>query len=64
MRSWGFGEVLPRSWYGSGYGITDPWRFDLPLPPPGFDWVRAGDDALLIDQYTGRIVQVVRNLFW
>lgn len=64
VRSWGFGEILPRGWYGSGNGIIDPWRFDLPLPPPGYDWVRAGDDALLIDQYTGRVVQVVRNLFW
>ena len=64
VRSWGFGEILPRGWYGSGYWITDPWRFGLPLPPPGYDWVRAGDDALLIDQYTGRVVQVVRNLFW
>lgn len=64
VRSWGFGEIFPRGWYGSGYWITDPWRFDLPLPPPGYDWVRAGDDALLIDQYTGRVVQVVRNLFW
>ena len=64
VRSWGFGEILPRGWYGSGYWITDPWRFDLPRPPPGYDWVRAGDDALLIDQFTGRVVQVVRNLFW
>lgn len=64
VRSWGFGDFLPRSWFGSGYWISDPWRFNLPRPPLGYDWVRAGDDALLIDQFTGRIVQVVRNIFW
>lgn len=63
-RNWGFGDVLPRGWYGSGYWLADPWRFDLPLPPPGFDWVRVGYDALLVDQYSGRVVQVVRNVFW
>jgi len=26
--------------------------------------VRVGDDALLIDEYTGQVAQVVRQLFW
>ena len=64
VRSWGYGDFYPRSWFGPSYWILDPWQYDLPLPPPGFDWVRSGSDALLIDQYTGRIVQVVRNIFW
>jgi Ni/Co efflux regulator RcnB len=64
VRSWGFGEFLPRSWFGSGYWIVDAWRYDLPLPPPGYEWVRVGYDALLVDEFTGRIVQVVRNVFW
>lgn len=64
VRSWGYGEFFPRGWFGPGWWIVDPWRYDLPLPPPGFDWVRSGPDALLIDEYSGRIVQVVRNAFW
>ena len=64
VRIWSFGDFLPRSWYGSDYYITDPWNFDLPLAPPGYDWIRVGDDALLVDRYTGRVVQVVRDLFW
>lgn len=63
-RVWGFGDFLPRGWYGEQYYLTDPWDYDLPLPPPGYDWVRVGYDALLIDSYTGRVVQVVRNAFW
>ena len=63
-RSWGYGDYLPRSWYGGDYWIIDPWQYDLPLPPPGFDWVRVGDDAVLIDRFSGRVVQVVRYIFW
>jgi len=61
---WSFGEFLPPAWYDEEYLIGDWWDYDLPAPPPGYDWVRVGDDALLIDEYSGRIVQVVRNLFW
>lgn len=64
VRSWGYGDVYPRAWYGPEYFIVDAWRYDLPLPPPGFEWVRSGADALLIDEYTGRIVQIVRDVFW
>jgi Ni/Co efflux regulator RcnB len=61
---WSFGEFLPGTWFGPDYLIDEWWDYDLPAPPPGYDWVRVGDDALLVDEYTGRIVQVVRNLFW
>lgn len=62
--NWAFGEFLPRGWYGSDYLLDSWWDYDLPYPPPGYDWVRVGSDALLIDRYSGRIVQVVRYLFW
>lgn len=64
LYSWSYGDFYPRSWFGPRYWIIDPWQYDLPLPPPGFEWVRSGPDALLIDEYTGRIVQIVRNIFW
>ncbi len=63
-RNWGFGDVLPRGWYGQDYRILDWWVYDLPIPPVGYDWVRIGDDAVLIDSFTGRVVQVVYDLFW
>ena len=62
--NWSFGDFLPRNWYGSGSWLSDPWRYDLPWSPPGYEWVRVGYDALLVDEYTGRVVQVVRNIFW
>lgn len=64
VRVWNFGDYLPSAWFGPDYVIDDWWNFDLPPPPYGYDWVRVGDDAFLVDGYTGRIVQVVRQLFW
>lgn len=64
VRSWGFGEFLPRAWYGQDYWIDDFLDYDLPYPPPGYEWVRVGGDALMVDRFTGRIVQVVRGIFW
>ena len=57
------GNVL-RFDFGPSYRLNDWWSYGLPWPPPGYDWVRIGDDALLIDRFSGRVVQVVRNLFW
>lgn len=64
VRSWAFGDFLPRAWFGEPYWIDDFWYYDLPYPPPGFHWVRVGDDALLVDDYSGRILQVIRDIFW
>lgn len=63
-RYWRDGDFLPFDWYGPRYRLSDWWAYDLPWPPPGYDWVRIGDDVLLVDRYSGRIVQVVRNVFW
>jgi Ni/Co efflux regulator RcnB len=38
--------------------------FDLPMPPRGYEWVRYGDDALLVNIRTGEIVDVVYDVFW
>jgi Ni/Co efflux regulator RcnB len=62
-RSWVFGDIVPRGWYGSQYYIDDWWSYGLPIPPAGYEWTRIGDDAVLVDTFTGR-VQVVYDLFW
>ena len=63
-RAWGFGDFLPRGWFGEDYWIGDFLDYDLPYPPPGYEWVRVGGDAIMVDRFTGRIVQVVRGIFW
>jgi Ni/Co efflux regulator RcnB len=63
-RAWRFGELLPRTWYASPYQLYDWYDFGLLDPPPGYVWVRVGEDALLVDSFDGRIVQVIRDVFW
>jgi Ni/Co efflux regulator RcnB len=63
-RSWVFGDILPRGWYGPQYYIGDWYDYGLPIPPVGYEWTRIGDDAVLVDTFSGRIVQVVPDLFW
>lgn len=62
--SWIFGDLLPRSWWAPDYRIGQWWSYGLPRPPVGSEWVRVGDDALLIDRYTGRVHRVVYDVFW
>lgn len=55
---------MPRSWWAPDYQLNDWWAYGLPIPPIGYEWVRVGDDALLIDIYTGRVVQVAYDIFY
>ena len=61
---WSYGEFLPALFFGRNYWISDYSDFDLSDPPPGTTWVRYGDDALLIDEYTGEVIQVVYGIFY
>ena len=61
---WVFGERLPFFFWTHNYWLTSWWLFGLPIPPVGCEWVRVGNDALLIDTRTGEIIQVVYNIFW
>ena len=61
---WTFGDFLPRIFFAPNYWITDYYAFGLDYPPPGTIWVRYGDDALLIDRYTGEVIEVVYGIFY
>ena len=63
-RHWGYGDLLPFGWFAAPFWIDDYWLYDLPIAPFGYVWVRVGWDALLVNVYTGRIVEVVYGLFW
>jgi Ni/Co efflux regulator RcnB len=64
-RVWFIGEWLPFALYDDvRYHIDNPWRYSLYDAPIGCHWIRAGSEALLIDYYSGEILDVVYNLFW
>jgi Ni/Co efflux regulator RcnB len=50
--------------FAQDYWIYDFGDYGLPYPPPGAVWVRYGPDALLIDRYTGEIIEVIYGLFY
>jgi Ni/Co efflux regulator RcnB len=61
---WSFGEILPPLFWTQDYWIGDFGDYGLMPPPPGTVWVRDGYDALLIDQYSGEIIQVEYGVFY
>jgi Ni/Co efflux regulator RcnB len=62
-RRWSYGEVLPRAYWAPEFFIGDYWLFGLEVPPTGYEWVRDGDDALLVDTNSGEILQVEYGVF-
>ncbi len=62
--SWAYGEILPFGWYTPNYYIDDWTYYGLEPPPYGYEWVREGNDALLVDVYTGAVVSVEYGLFF
>ena len=63
-RRWTFGQILPFAFFARDYWLNDYYAYDLPLPPYGYEWVRYGDDALLVDTRTGTILQVQYGVFY
>jgi len=60
---WGFGEILPRAYWGPQFILADYWLFALEVPPTGYEWVRDGNDALLVNTDSGEILQVEYGVF-
>jgi Ni/Co efflux regulator RcnB len=61
---WTFGERLPRAFFAPDYFILDFATFGLMTPWSGYEWVRYGNDALLIDVETGEVIRVEYDLFY
>jgi hypothetical protein len=58
------GFSIGAPFYSSRYWINDPWRYRLPEVYGPYRWVRYYDDVLLVDIYSGRVVDVIHNFFW
>jgi Ni/Co efflux regulator RcnB len=61
---WVYGERLPAGWYARDYWIVNVSLFGLVYPPDGFEWIRVGEDALLVDIYTGEVIRVEYGVFF
>ena len=58
------GFYLDSLFFSSRYMISDPWQYRLPDAYGPYRWVRYYDDALLVNIYSGEVVDVIRNFFW
>ncbi|MFD1033645.1 RcnB family protein [Sphingomonas hankookensis] len=59
------GLAIGRPYYAQRYWIANPGRYRLPPARGGYQrWVRHYNDALLIDQRRGRVIDVIRNFYW
>lgn len=58
------GFYLDSLFYSSRYWIDDPWQYRLPEVYGPYRWVRYYDDALLVDIYSGEVVDVIHDFFW
>ncbi|MBA2770553.1 MAG: RcnB family protein [Sphingomonas sp.] len=52
------------SYYDSSYWLHDPFSYRLPRAPYPYKWIRYWDDALLVDTFTGEVVDVAHDFFW
>jgi len=62
-RRWAIGATLPFLFLSDAYYVDYDY---IGLPPPrgGEEWVRYGPDALLVDTYSGRVVDVAYGVFY
>ncbi|QYU71092.1 RcnB family protein [Leptolyngbya sp. 15MV] len=58
------GFTLSNLFYSNRYWINDPWQYRLPAVYGPYRWVRYYDDVLLVNTYTGEVVDVIHDFFW
>ena len=58
------GFFLEPLFFGRNYWIGDPWQYRLPPAPPGTQWVRYYNDVLLVDVYSGEVIDAIYDFFW
>jgi hypothetical protein len=63
-RRFSIGLFLDSLFYNQRYWIGDPWQYRLPAAPYGTQWVRYYNDVLLVDIYTGEVVDAIYDFFW
>jgi Nickel/cobalt transporter regulator len=60
----GVGFTMGSLFYGRNYWLSDPWQYRLPGVYGPYRWVRYYDDVVLVDTYTGEVVDVIYDFFW
>ena len=69
LRNWRYRSVrvgyrLQPAFYGSRYYVSNYNAFRVGAPGLYHRWIRYGNDLLLVNVRTGRVLQVVPNRYW
>ena len=62
-RVWRRGDRLPIAYRAPAYIVPDAAYYNLAPPPPGYYWVRVGNNAVLAAIATGVVLDVIANEF-
>ncbi|MBV1918731.1 MAG: RcnB family protein [Sphingomonadaceae bacterium] len=60
----GIGFSLGSLFYSNRYWINDPWQYRLPQVYGPYRWVRYYDDVMLVNIYSGEVIDVIHDFFW
>ena len=63
-RRFSIGLLLDQLLFSQSYWIDDPYNYRLPEAYGEYRWVRYYNDALLVDIYTGEVVDTVYDIFY
>ena len=63
-RRFSIGVVLDSLLFSQSYWIDDPYDYRLPEAYGPYRWVRYYNDALLVNVYTGEVVDTIYDIFW
>lgn len=58
------GYQLRPGFYGTRYAISDYGRWNLARPAVNQRWVRYGNDLVLVNIRTGRVLRVIQNRYY
>jgi Ni/Co efflux regulator RcnB len=69
IRNWRYRPVtvgfqLQPAFFGSRYYVSNYGAYQLRAPGRFQRWIRYGDDLLLVNVRTGRVLQVIHNRYW
>jgi Ni/Co efflux regulator RcnB len=63
-RRYNVGSSFPLNWLIASIFLDNWSTYGLASPPWGYEWVRSGPDAVLVDVRTGQVLQVEYNVFY
>jgi len=63
-RRWGIGVRIDPIFFAQDYWIDNPDYYRLPPAYGNYRWVRYYNDALLVDIYSGMVVDEIPDFFW